>query len=52
MPEPDVAVYRRRGRAYKDVDRDANDVLLIIEVADTSLAYDRMTTMRLYAAFA
>jgi len=49
-PEPDVAVYRRRAVPYKDADRHADDALLLIEVAETSLAYDRSTKLRLYAA--
>ena len=49
-PQPDVAVYRRRAVPYKDADRDAGDALLLIEVAETSLAYDRSTKLRLYAA--
>ena len=49
-PEPDVAVYRRRAVPYKDADRRAEDALLLIEVAETSLAYDRSTKLRLYAA--
>ena len=50
-PEPDAAVYRRRAVPYKDADRDASDALLLIEVAETSLAYDRSTKLRLYASF-
>jgi Uma2 family endonuclease len=42
-PEPDAAVYRRRAVPYKDADRHADDALLLIEVAETSLAYDRST---------
>ena len=49
-PQPDVAVYRRRSVPYKDADRGPDDALLLIEVADTSLAYDRSTKLRLYAA--
>ena len=49
-PEPDMAVYRRRAVPYKDADRGPDDALLLIEVADTSLAYDRSTKQRLYAA--
>jgi Uma2 family endonuclease len=49
-PEPDVAVYRRRAVPYKDADRGPDDALLLIEVAETSLAYDRSTKLRLYAA--
>ena len=46
-PQPDLAVLRRR--AYKERKAQADDVLLMIEVADTSLAYDRTTKLRLYA---
>jgi Uma2 family endonuclease len=46
-PQPDLAVLRRR--AYKERKAYADDVLLLIEVADTSLAYDRTTKLRLYA---
>jgi Uma2 family endonuclease len=49
-PQPDVAVYRRRAVPYKDADRGPEDALLLIEVAETSLAYDRSTKLRLYAA--
>jgi Uma2 family endonuclease len=49
-PEPDLAVYRRRSVPYKESDRGADDNLLIIEVAESSLAYDRSTKLRLYAA--
>jgi Uma2 family endonuclease len=46
-PQPDLAVLRPR--SYKDSEADAEDVYALIEVADTSLAYDRTTKMRLYA---
>ena len=46
-PQPDLAVLRPR--AYKERKAYADDVLLLIEVADTSLAYDRTTKLRLYA---
>ncbi len=48
-PEPDLMVLRRRAQPYKEREADADDVLLLIEVADTSLAYDRSTKLRLYA---
>jgi Uma2 family endonuclease len=48
-PEPDVAVLRRRAVPYKEREAHAEDVLLLIEVADTSLAYDRSTKLHLYA---
>ena len=40
---------RRRPVPYKEREAWAEDALLIIEVADTSLAYDRSTKLRLYA---
>jgi Uma2 family endonuclease len=46
-PQPDITVLRRR--AYKDHRVSADDVALLIEVADTSLSYDRRTKLRLYA---
>ncbi len=45
-PQPDVAVLRGRGRGVAD----AADVLLVIEVADSSREYDRETKLRRYAA--
>lgn len=49
-PEPDVQILRRRTVPYKDREADADDALLLIEVAESSLAYDRSTKLRLYAA--
>ena len=49
-PEPDVQILRRRTVPYKDREAHADDALLLIEVAQTSLAYDRSTKLRLYAA--
>jgi Uma2 family endonuclease len=46
-PEPDVTVLRNR--SYKDAEPDVADVLLLIEVAETSLRYDRVTKRPLYA---
>jgi Uma2 family endonuclease len=48
-PQPDLAVRRLRPVPYKDREAHAEDVLLLIEVADSSLAYDRSTKRRLYA---
>jgi Uma2 family endonuclease len=47
-PEPDIAVLRRRELPYKEREAHSEDVLLLIEVADRSLAYDRSTKRRLY----
>ena len=49
-PEPAVQILRRRTVPYKDREAHADDVLLLIEVAESSLAYDRSTKLRLYAA--
>jgi Uma2 family endonuclease len=48
-PEPDITVLRRRDVPYKEREAHADDVLLLIEVADSSLAYDRSTKLQLYA---
>jgi Uma2 family endonuclease len=48
-PEPDLTVLRRRAVPYKDREAWAEDALLVIEVAESSLAYDRSTKPRLYA---
>src|SRR5215813_6167875 len=47
--KPDLAVLRRRRVPYKEREAWAEDTLLLIEVADSSLAYDRTTKLRLYA---
>ncbi len=48
-PQPDLTVLRRREIPYKDEEATAGDVLLLVEVADTSLAWDRTVKLRLYA---
>lgn len=48
-PEPDVFVLAGRSRDYADVPN-ASDTLLIVEVSDATLRYDRGTKARLYAA--
>jgi Uma2 family endonuclease len=48
-PQPDFTVLRRRAVPYKAREAWAEDALLVVEVADTSLAYDRSTKRRLYA---
>lgn len=48
-PQPDFVVLRRGPVSYKDRDAWAEDALMVIEVADSSLAYDRSTKRRLYA---
>ena len=48
-PQPDLTVLRCRAVPYKDRDAWAEDALLVVEVAETSLRYDRSTKRRLYA---
>ena len=48
-PEPDGAILRGRPRAYTDRVPGAADAGSVIEVADSSLAYDRKTKLALYA---
>ncbi len=46
-PQPDVAVLRAKD--YSDALPGPEDVLLLIEVSDTTLTYDRETKLPLYA---
>jgi Uma2 family endonuclease len=48
-PQPDLTMLRRSAVSYRDRDAWAEDALMVIEVAESSLAYDRSTKMRLYA---
>ncbi len=48
-PEPDVVLSKPRRDYYKRSLPQPADILLIIEVADSSLAYDRTVKMPLYA---
>ena len=48
-PEPDLAVVRARPEGYRTAHPGPDDVLLVIEVADTSAHYDRQTKIPLYA---
>ncbi len=47
--EPDLAVLKRRDNFYSDATSAAQDALLVVEVADSSLIYDRQTKLPLYA---
>jgi Uma2 family endonuclease len=49
-PQPDFAVLRPRADDYRRATPVPADVLLIIEVADSSLAYDRTVKRTLYAS--
>ena len=49
-PQPDLAVLRRRADFYATGDRPGPaDVLLIVEVADSSLRFDRTVKLPMYA---
>jgi Uma2 family endonuclease len=49
LPQPDVTLLRRRDDLYQKAYPEPADVLLLVEVADTSLAYDRDVKVPLYA---
>ncbi len=48
-PQPDVALLRRRDDFYERSLPAPGDVLLVVEVADTTLEYDRQIKVPLYA---
>jgi Uma2 family endonuclease len=49
-PQPDLAVLKAREDFYRTSHPTPADVLLLIEVADTSVAYDRLEKIPRYAA--
>lgn len=49
-PQPDITVLRPRGDYYRTAHPLPEDVLLLIEVADSLLLYDREVKLPLYAA--
>ena len=48
-PQPDVALLRFRDDFYAHVQPGPDDILLVIEISNTSLAYDRNVKVNLYA---
>jgi hypothetical protein len=48
-PEPDLAILRLREDGYGTAPPQRDDILLIIEVSDTTLAYDRGIKLQMYA---
>ena len=48
-PQPDIAVLEARSADYRRAHPSADDVLLLIEVSDTTLRYDLNVKARLYA---
>ena len=49
-PQPDLAVLRQRGDRYSEAHPTAADILLLIEVSDSTLRYDRDIKIPLYAS--
>ena len=49
-PQPDLALLRWRDDFYKPANPSAADVLLIIEVSDSTIEFDRNTKVPLYAS--
>jgi len=48
-PEPDISVVRGDVRDYSEIHPSARETVLVVEVADSSLEYDRVTKGGLYA---
>jgi len=48
-PQPDIAILRHKSDFYKESHPHAADVLLVIEVADTTVEYDRTIKLPKYA---
>ncbi len=48
LPQPDVAVFRFQEEFYSEQHAKPEDILLIIEVADSSLRYDQRVKSKLY----
>lgn len=51
-PQPDVALLRAREDGYRTRHPEPADVLLVVEIAETSLRYDREVKASLYARHA
>ena len=50
-PEPDVAVVKWRDDFYASAHPSPDDILLIVEVCDTTIQSDRMEKLPIYASF-
>ena len=50
-PQPDVTLLRRRADFYASAHPGPGDVLLLVEVSDTSIEYDREVKLPLYARY-
>lgn len=49
QPEPDVVLLKPRSDFYASAHAGPEDILLVVEVADSSIAYDRSVKTELYA---
>src|SRR4051812_15552639 len=49
QPQPDIAVLKRRDDFYRRAHPKPEDILLVIEVSDTTLEYDLKVKVPLYA---
>jgi Uma2 family endonuclease len=49
LPEPDLALLRPAEHRYREAHPRAEDVFLLVEVADSSLGFDRAVKLPLYA---
>jgi Uma2 family endonuclease len=50
QPEPAIVIVRGTPRTYRDALPTASEILLLVEIADSSLSFDRTTKKTLYAA--
>ncbi len=48
-PQPDISILKRRDDFYRHAHPRAGDVLVVIEVSDSTLSFDRNVKMPLYA---
>jgi Uma2 family endonuclease len=49
VPQPDLALLRARADSYSESHPTVADVLVVVEVSDTTLRFDRSTKVPLYA---
>lgn len=50
-PQPDIALLKPRADDYESALPTADDVLLVVEIADTTLSYDRDAKLPIYARY-
>lgn len=50
-PQPDITILKPRADYYRKSLPGASDVLLLVEVAETTIAYDRLIKLPLYASY-